>query len=211
MDLVAEKGAGISHCPTSNLYLSSGMARVGMLLDRGIKVGLGSDVSGGYSPSILHAIQMASVTSKMLAMQAESNSLNCAHEHGHHFEEHTHASEEDSRSILPDRLHKRNKFTDKKLGIATLLYLATKGGAEVCCLQDRIGSFEPGKAFDALLVSVRNETGNPTMWNFDLEQDSNPEANLRQSLERFLFCGDDRNIKKVIVQGAVIGGQEHEA
>lgn len=38
MDLIARKGASISHCPTSNFYLSSGIARVGMLLDRGIKV-----------------------------------------------------------------------------------------------------------------------------------------------------------------------------
>ena len=38
MALIAEKGAGLSHCPTSNFYLSSGMARVGMLLDHGVKV-----------------------------------------------------------------------------------------------------------------------------------------------------------------------------
>lgn len=38
MDLIADRGAGLSHCPTSNFYLSSGMARVGMLLDHGVKV-----------------------------------------------------------------------------------------------------------------------------------------------------------------------------
>lgn len=38
MDLIAKKGAGLSHCPTSNFYLSSGMARVGLLLDHGVKV-----------------------------------------------------------------------------------------------------------------------------------------------------------------------------
>ena len=38
MDLIAERGAGVSHCPTSNFYLSSGMARVGLLLDHGVKV-----------------------------------------------------------------------------------------------------------------------------------------------------------------------------
>jgi guanine deaminase len=35
--LIKEKGAGISHCPTSNFNLSSGIARVGELLDKGIK------------------------------------------------------------------------------------------------------------------------------------------------------------------------------
>lgn len=112
---------------------------------------------------------------------------------------------------VPGRSHNEGKFTNKRLGVATLLYLATKGGAEVCCLQDRIGSFEPGKAFDALVVNIRNESGNPSMWNYDLEQDTNSESGIRQWLERFLFCGDSRNIKKVIVQGTVIGGQEHQA
>ncbi|KAH0830626.1 hypothetical protein J3R83DRAFT_2081 [Lanmaoa asiatica] len=209
MDLIAEKGAGLSHCPTSNFYLGSGMARVGMLLDHGVKVGLGSDVSGGYNPSILHAIQMASLASKMLAIQAESKK--CSHanaspdsveEAGHHPLHHDHR----------DHSNKEGKFTNQKLGIATLLYLATKGGAEVCCLQDRIGSFEPGKAFDALLVSVRNESGNPAIWSYDLERDPSSESsNLKRWLERFLFCGDNRNIRRVIVQGTVIGGQEHQA
>ena len=36
--LIAARGAGVSHCPTSNFNLRSGCARVGALLDRGIKV-----------------------------------------------------------------------------------------------------------------------------------------------------------------------------
>ena len=36
--LIKERGAGVSHCPTSNFNLRSGCAHVGMLLDRGIKV-----------------------------------------------------------------------------------------------------------------------------------------------------------------------------
>lgn len=38
MKLIAARGAGVAHCPTSNFYLSSGMAKVGMLLDHGVKV-----------------------------------------------------------------------------------------------------------------------------------------------------------------------------
>lgn len=38
MELIAERGAGVAHCPTSNFYLSSGMAKVGLLLDHGVKV-----------------------------------------------------------------------------------------------------------------------------------------------------------------------------
>lgn len=36
--LIKERKAGISHCPTSNFNLRSGFAKVGMLLDEGIKV-----------------------------------------------------------------------------------------------------------------------------------------------------------------------------
>ena len=38
VELIKARGCGISHCPTSNFNLRSGMARIGELLDRGIKV-----------------------------------------------------------------------------------------------------------------------------------------------------------------------------
>jgi len=45
LDLLAETGTGIAHCPTSNLRLGSGIARVPEMLDRGIPVGLAVDGS----------------------------------------------------------------------------------------------------------------------------------------------------------------------
>ena len=36
--LIKARNAGVSHCPTSNFNLRSGCARIGMLLDRGVKV-----------------------------------------------------------------------------------------------------------------------------------------------------------------------------
>jgi len=38
IDLIKERDAGISHCPTSNFNLTSGVAPVGVFLDKGIKV-----------------------------------------------------------------------------------------------------------------------------------------------------------------------------
>lgn len=38
MNLIKARDAGISHCPTSNFHLSSGIAPVGVFLDKGIKV-----------------------------------------------------------------------------------------------------------------------------------------------------------------------------
>jgi guanine deaminase len=105
-------------------------------------------------------------------------------------------------------------FANKQLPVATLLHLATLGGAQVCALEGRVGSFTPGKAFDALLVSVRSDAGNPGLWGADLDDELNvqrektPKLDLEGMLERFLFCGDDRNIRRVYVQGKRIGGAE---
>ena len=96
--------------------------------------------------------------------------------------------------------------------LATLLHLATLGGAQVCGLEDRIGSFAPGKAFDALVVSVRDDARNPGLWGSDIDRELHVEypkdKELKIWLERFLFTGDDRNIKRVYVQGLWIGGAE---
>jgi guanine deaminase len=62
-DLVLRKGVGIVHCPNSNFTLASGVCNVREWLEEGHKVGLGTDVAGGYSPSILNAIRMARVAS----------------------------------------------------------------------------------------------------------------------------------------------------
>lgn len=66
--LLAERQTAVSHCPTSNFALNSGVANVRELLAAGIRVGLGSDVSGGYGFSILDAMRQAIIASKVLHM-----------------------------------------------------------------------------------------------------------------------------------------------
>jgi len=43
MFALKEAGAGVAHCPTSNLKLSSGIAAVGQMLTMGLNVGVGTD------------------------------------------------------------------------------------------------------------------------------------------------------------------------
>ncbi|MFZ1947171.1 MAG: amidohydrolase family protein, partial [bacterium] len=51
LDLLASTGTGICHCPTSNMRLGSGRARVPDMLKRGIRVGLGVDGSASNDSS----------------------------------------------------------------------------------------------------------------------------------------------------------------
>jgi len=135
---------------------------------------LGTDVSGGFDPSILNAIQHASIASKVISLQPNPNE-----------------------ALKPG-------YNGRKLSVATLLYLATLGGAEVCGLDAIIGSFEVDKSFDALFVRVTEDAGNPGIW----PPGEQEEYHLRGLLERFLFCGDDRNILGVYVEGKLIGGKD---
>lgn len=64
MRLVKQRNSKISHCPASNSALGSGLCPVREMLDEGIEVGLGTDVSGGYSPSILDAARNACIVSR---------------------------------------------------------------------------------------------------------------------------------------------------
>lgn len=70
-DIIRDSGTGISHCPISNSALTSGEARIRWMLDNGIKVGLGSDVSGGSSVSILQVAKQALLVSRHLSMSTE--------------------------------------------------------------------------------------------------------------------------------------------
>ncbi|KAF7587371.1 hypothetical protein BBP40_007359 [Aspergillus hancockii] len=58
-DLIYKRDSKISHCPPSNSALGSGICPVRKLLDKNITVGLGTDISGGYSPSILEVVRQA--------------------------------------------------------------------------------------------------------------------------------------------------------
>lgn len=62
-------GASIAHCPLSNFYFANGFLDVDKVLAKGVAVGLGTDIAGGYSPSMLRAIQTSVLTAKALEIR----------------------------------------------------------------------------------------------------------------------------------------------
>ncbi|XP_029019893.1 guanine deaminase [Betta splendens] len=69
LDLFRETGAALSHCPNSNTSLCSGTLNVRNVLKHKVKLGLGTDVAGGYSASMLDAVRRAQDVSKFLTIQ----------------------------------------------------------------------------------------------------------------------------------------------
>ena len=63
--LLMERGTMIVHCPQSNTNLQSGVAPVKHFLNKGAKVGLGTDVAGGANLSMFRAITDAIHASKL--------------------------------------------------------------------------------------------------------------------------------------------------
>ncbi|GAA5905260.1 uncharacterized protein JCM6883_006337 [Sporobolomyces salmoneus] len=222
LTLIKGRESGISHCPNSNFNLRSGTARVADMLDRGIKVGLGTDVSGGTAIGILSAIRSASTASKAIIFTDRASSTSTAP-----------SPQSTSSSIKsPDgQTRPSNFFSQSHLTLETLFYLATLGGAQLCGMEDRIGSFEVGKEFDALLIqtgqrkvetpveqaegeglellALEEEVENDfpkTEDGFNPSLLMEPDEPVERVFEKFLFAGDDRNIGTVFVRGRVIGG-----
>ncbi|KAI2635526.1 guanine deaminase [Xylaria nigripes] len=174
---IAERKAKIAHCPCSNSSLASGVARVRWLLDKGIQVGLGSDMSGGYSPSILEAARQAKLVSNHLIMPGGLL------------------------ANLPEEERER-----AKLSVDEVLYLATRGGAQVVGLADKIGAFEVGMRWDAQLIDLGVcSDGTP-------KDDCKDHGNVdifgwetwEERVAKWVFNGDDRNTVKVWVQGRLV-------
>ncbi|PZO45601.1 MAG: guanine deaminase [Phormidesmis priestleyi] len=106
---LSECECAIAHCPTSNLFLGSGLFPLHQAKnpDRPVKVALGTDVGAGTSFSLLRT---GGEAYKVAQLQQQS------------------------------------------LDPFQALFLATLGGAQALCLEDKIGSFIPGKEADFIVL-----------------------------------------------------------
>jgi guanine deaminase len=66
LDLLAARGAGVAHCPLSNVYFSDAVLPVRKVFAHGVNIGLGTDISGGANASMLNSARHAVIASRVL-------------------------------------------------------------------------------------------------------------------------------------------------
>lgn len=172
--ILKKHGTSVAHCPTSNTNLRSGWCDVRRLLAAGVKVGLGTDVSGGSSASIMTTIKDTLDVSHSLNFAKKQHIVGTG------------------RISNPDDPQNAN-YTP--LDYRNALFLATLGGAQALALDHKVGNFEAGKDFDALIIDASQAP-------IDLfDTPKNADDRLLELLQKFLYVGDDRNIAQVYVAG----------
>ena len=131
---IAGAQASVAHCPSSNLFLGSGLIKLDQLLKAGIAVGLGSDVAAGPELNMWQVMRAAIEVQK-------------------------------ARTVYEPNL--------RPLRAAEAFYLATQGGARALGKSKLIGTLDPGKEADVVIVDLTAV----------IPYQNNPEAIARLSTE----------------------------
>ena len=124
------------------------MAPIRTFLEEGLRVGLGSDISGGHDLNMFRMLVYAIQVSKM---------------------------------------HYQQNHNKKFLTLPEIFWIATKSAGSFF---GKVGSFEPGYEFDALVID-------DSVLNFD-------NYSLLERLERYIYLGDDRQIEYRFCRGKII-------
>jgi len=167
MDRLAARGSAVAHCPLSNAYFANAVFPIRAALARQVRVGLGTDISGGPSASMLEVQRMAVAASRML-----------------------------EGGVDPDLPAGRRGRPGARIDVPLAFHLATAGGADALDLP--VGSFAPGRHFDAILVDP--DAPGSTMRLFD---EVDEEADL---LEKIVYTASRPNLACVWVGGRAVSG-----
>ena len=191
--LFAERHTGVACCPLSNSFFAGGVFGLRRAQRAGVRIGLGTDVAGGYSPSMLNSCRTAVVASKLAYDATIANRAANDTAAG----EAVTADGQATDSVAADG----GVVVDYKLAFWT----ATIGGAATLGLEDHLGHFAPGKQFDAAVVTRAADV-------YDTFPPPSAEALaiLAADFERYTNLGDDRNISRVYVRGRLVKGDEEE-
>ena len=145
---MAESGAAAAFCPTSNLFLGSGLFDIAAADAAGMRFAVATDVGGGTSFSMLRTLGEAY---KVARLQGQG-------------------------------------FTALRA-----FYLATLGGARALRLDDRIGSFAPGREADFIVLDPE---ATPL-----LARRMRSARTLEDRLFAWMILGDERAVRECYVMG----------
>ncbi|MDC8445377.1 MAG: guanine deaminase [Nitrosomonas sp.] len=155
--LLADKNAAIAFCPTSNLFLGSGLFNFDQACLINVRLTLGTDIGAGTSFSLLKTMAEA-----YKVVQLQSNSASAS--------------------------KKKTPLTPFKT-----FYMATLGAARALYLEDKIGTLQPGKEGDFIVL---NPDATPLL-NFRMRK----TLSLADRLFTLMMLADDRAIDAVYLMG----------
>lgn len=73
LDTFNSRQTSIAHCPISNIYFGNSVMRVKDAHQKNVTIGLGTDISGGFSPSLYRNMQQSIMSSQILTDQGHAN------------------------------------------------------------------------------------------------------------------------------------------
>lgn len=76
-EIFAKTGTAVGHCPISNSYFANAVLPVKRLRNQGVDIGLGTDISGGFSPSLYDNIKHSVMVSRMLEDGVDAKKCSC--------------------------------------------------------------------------------------------------------------------------------------
>jgi cytosine/adenosine deaminase-related metal-dependent hydrolase len=114
IDIIAQTGTKVVHCPIANSYLGYGIAPISQMLSRGITVGLGTDGAASYTYDMLEVGRTAGILQKATKLDAEA------------------------------------------VTAEQIMEMLTIQGAKVLGLDNEVGSIEPGKKADVIVVDFNS-------------------------------------------------------
>jgi guanine deaminase len=176
---MSDSGAAVVFCPCSNLFLGSGVFRLGKATDpdRRVRMSFGTDMGGGNRFSMIDVLDEAYKVG-MLGNTMLDGSTN---------------------RVTQDLAQSERS----KLSPYRAFWSVTLGGAEGLYLDDRIGNFEVGKEAD--FVALDYTAGPPAMaWHQELFFDSSGPSTMEEAahaLFSIMMVGDERNVDETWVSG----------
>ncbi|MCP1200290.1 guanine deaminase [Notoacmeibacter sp. MSK16QG-6] len=134
MEVIKMRQSAVAHCPLSNIYFSDAVFPLKAALQKGLRVGLGTDISGGPSCSMFDSVRSTVSSARQLERGTDP-------------------------SLSRD---KRSTQGDVRIDFREAFHLATAGGGAAVGLP--VGAFAPGYQFDAILIDPEAKSGTIRLW-----------------------------------------------